>query len=124
MESYATQFLAESNSGEIRSQAAYLAGALNMTSEVTRVKSIVANSAYGDIRLEAAYGLAYLLTVTEFESTIDASDLRSWDKSLAKRLNSFLQADDAGKDAAISAMLSNSEFVMPLAVLAQNTSIS
>ena len=117
MAPYATQFLADTYSGEIRSQAAYLAGALGMTAKIETIETVVNNNTYGDARLEAAYGLANLLPEAEFAATIDATGLSDWDKKLAKQLNTFLQADNSTKDGKVSSYLNKSEFILSLVAM-------
>lgn len=114
---YAEQYLADTFDGETRSMAAYLAGALNMTEKVDIIKEVISNSSYGAVRRQAAYGLAPLISTTDYEVTIDATDLSDWDKQLAKQLNVFLQADEATKANKIGSMLKRSEFIFPLAAM-------
>jgi len=64
-----------------------------------------------------SYGLAKLIPVTDFVTAIDATDMRSWDKTLAKQLNVFVQADAATKESDISKKLKRSEFIFPLAAM-------
>jgi len=117
MVAYAEKFLADSYDGETRCMAAKLAGALGITTSVETIKQIISTSAYGDVRSQAAYGLAQLMPVTDFVTAIDATDMRSWDKTLAKQLNVFVQADAATKESDISKKLKRSEFIFPLAAM-------
>lgn len=117
MEPYAEKYLASSYNGETRSMAAYLAGALNMTAKVDIIKEVLNNSSYGGVRSQAAYGLAPLISAADFEVTIDATDLRDWDKELAKQINAFIQADEAIKSDKISSMLKRSEIIFPVTAM-------
>lgn len=114
---YAEKFIANTYDGSIRSMAAYLAGSLNLTGQIPTIKEIITNNTYGNIRNEAVYGLARLVPVTEFDTTIDASNLRDWDKTLAKTLNQFWQADEATKDRLVGQLLGRSEGIFPVSAL-------
>jgi len=114
MEPYAIQYLDGSFDGETRAMAASLAGQLGMKDQVNAIKAVIDNKDYGDVRSQAAYGLAYLIPETEFEEYIDSTDLGDWDKSLAKELNVFLFADEAAKRDDIANKLNRSEIIFPV----------
>jgi hypothetical protein len=116
MNPYAEKFLATTYDGETRCMAAKLAGALGLTTSVNIIEQIISTSSYDTrARAQAAYGLANLIPVANFTPVIDATDIVDWDKSLAKKLNVFLQANDTDKAAQMGQILKRSEFIFPLA---------
>ena len=114
MELYAIQYLDESFDGETRAMAASLGGQLGMSDQVNAIKAVIDNKDYGDVRSQAAYGLAYLMPATEFEEYIDSTDLGDWDKSLAKELNGFVFADELTKRDDVPGKLNRSEIIFPV----------
>lgn len=112
--SYAATYLDATQPGEVRAMAAYLAGMLGLTAHKDTIISIVSNAAYGDWRLHAAMGLAYLQPVNEFTTTLNAAALNGEDTRLVTSYNAFLQASDTDKEAMLSSLLGRGEIPLQL----------
>ncbi len=117
MNPYAETYLAVTKPAEVRCMAAYLAGMLGMSAQKDIIVTILNDPTNGDWRLHAARGLAYLVPIAEFTTLVDATNLKEWDKYIAKTNNKFLQETDANKEQMLSTMLGRADPSLQLIAL-------
>ena len=94
-----------------------MAGQLALTAQKDTIITVLNNNAYGDWRLQALFGLARLVGVTEFQSVIESLTMRSWDKEIATRYNTFAAGDDANKLELIPGFMRTSNAALHLLVM-------
>ncbi len=111
---YVATYIQPSQAGIIRSMAAYLAGRLNLTDQKNNILTVMADTTIADDRIHAALGLSHLITGTEFNTVIDGSSMRSWDKKLIHRYHVFNWVSNDEKDKLVSTLYQRSETFLVL----------
>ncbi|MCI2285245.1 hypothetical protein L3081_20020 [Colwellia sp. MSW7] len=114
MAPYVATYIQASQAGIIRSMAAYLAGRLNLTAQKNNILTIMADTTIADDRIHAALGLSHLITGAEFNTVIDSSSMRAWDKKLIHSYNDFNWANNEEKDKLVSTLYQRSETFLVL----------
>ena len=115
MAPYVDIYIQANQAGTIRSMAAYLAGRLNLTQHKSNMLAVMADKTIADDRIHAALGLSHFITGGEFNTLIDSSTMRDWDKKLIHRYNDFHWATDEKKDELVSSLYQRSETFLVLA---------
>lgn len=115
MTPYVEQYISASNDGSVRSMAAYLAGKLKLTAQLTNITAVLNDNSIGDLRLYAGLGLAHINSGDSFDTLITSSTLSASDKHLITQYHQFLSMSDVDKSAQAQRLYRSSQTILAMA---------